>query len=312
MSTPLRWFGPRRVVFTLLALVLTPIDARDCASVVAPGEDAVTEWLLAVDAGEADAQLRHVLRSSDGRLWLDRGTLSQWRLSDIPSASLPYAGQHWHALDDIAGLRYRHDACTQSLHVDLAATGRRSVSHSLMGRGEATPLSEVAPGGYFNADLLYSGGDGADRAAGFFELGVFGRGGRGLQTAVADDRGGFTRLNSTWLIESPESLATVALGDSTIFSSFTLHDEGRRELLLGAAAYLNRSNRLPGFVPALAGALGLLAALGVLVILGAGSGRELGPVLVAFPAALSLAVLGLGAWKAAAEPASSASAPPLP
>lgn len=215
MSTPLRWFGPRRVVFTLLALVLTPIDARDCASVVAPGEDAVTEWLLAVDAGEADAQLRHVLRSSDGRLWLDRGTLSQWRLSDIPSASLPYAGQHWHALDDIAGLRYRHDACTQSLHVDLAATGRRSVSHSLMGRGEATPLSEVAPGGYFNADLLYSGGDGADRAAGFFELGVFGRGGRGLQTAVADDRGGFTRLDSTWLIESPESLATVALGDST-------------------------------------------------------------------------------------------------
>ena len=118
-----------------------------------------------------------------------------------------------------------------------------------------------------------------------------------------------------WDVLGPQRLAAaahlgdgrvVALGDSTIFSSFTLHDEGRRELLLGAAAYLNRSNRLPGFVPALAGALGLLAALGVLVILGAGSGRELGPVLVAFPAALGLAVLGLGAWKAAAY------APPEP
>ncbi len=92
----------------------------------------------------------------------------------------------------------------------------------------------------------------------------------------------------------------VALGDSTIFSNFTLHDAGRRELLVGTLAHLNRANLLPSWLRPALRALGILGAFAILVLAArdGAAGRSLPALWVAF---VGTALL-LGALKLAAHP----------
>ncbi len=91
----------------------------------------------------------------------------------------------------------------------------------------------------------------------------------------------------------------VALGDSTIFSSFTMHDPGRRELILGATEYAMRENSLPGWHRMAAALAAILALLGWIVLVG----RDVDPVrrslepLLLVPTILALAVPAIGLWK---------------
>lgn len=87
-----------------------------------------------------------------------------------------------------------------------------------------------------------------------------------------------------------------ALGDSTIFSNFTMHDRGRSELLLGSVAFLNRSNWLPTWHKAVAELLGWTAFIAVVVLaLGAlwRTGRPSPLLTVIGSASLGLGVIGL-------------------
>ena len=63
----------------------------------------------------------------------------------------------------------------------------------------------------------------------------------------------------------------LALGDSTIFSNFTMYDPGRSELLLGTVSYLNRRNLLPRWHRTVTQLLGFLA-MSMLIVWGLRTG----------------------------------------
>ena len=115
---------------------------------------------------------------------------------------------------------------------------------------------------------------------------------------------------SGWDAHGPQRLAVaasfgrgrvVAFGDSTIFSNFTLHDEGRREWVLGALQYLARTNLLPAWHQRAARELGFL--LGAFVVLaGLRRCRTPGPALASFLVAWAGGLAGAGLLKELAHP----------
>jgi outer membrane usher protein len=72
-------------------------------------------------------------------------------------------------------------------------------------------------GGFLNYDLLAERSNGSTQTSGLFELGMFSGYGVGIGSFIANNAGParhFTRLETTWTIDSPERLASLRIGDS--------------------------------------------------------------------------------------------------
>jgi outer membrane usher protein len=157
-----------------------------------------------------------VLQTVDGALWVTADSLRQWD-APAPQKFIDYRELRWYALDAITHLRYRYDACTQSLWMDTAAMPKALARFALTSAAEGESL-RGEPGGYLNLDTQYISVTGAHQLAALGELGLFNQSGYGGSTFLLGSRR-TVRLDTNWNRDDPGSLQRLTLGDGITRSS---------------------------------------------------------------------------------------------
>lgn len=153
-----------------------------------------------------------ILRAADGGLWVSSDRLRHWRVP-VPKLSKHIDGTAWSPLRAVADLRYRYDACTQTLWVDTAVATQQVSRFDLMSE-ERTSIGRtpVEPGGYLNLDTQLLRSANEWQGAGLVDVGVFNAWGYGASGLVAtQDR--LVRLESYWNVDDPARLQRLRLGD---------------------------------------------------------------------------------------------------
>lgn len=180
---------------------------------------------VAIDpAGAASAWLEITLNGAlvgdelgvcdDQRCWLPRAALSGWRI-DIPAGirSVHVDGADLVSLAELPGIAWRFDLAGQRVALTVAAAAFAGSVRDL-GATALPCLDAAIPGSFLNYSIQHSRAAGDSRSSAHLEWGLFGRAGAFTTTAILSSGNGYERLDSTWLIEQPERLASIRLGDS--------------------------------------------------------------------------------------------------
>jgi outer membrane usher protein len=231
---------------------VAPAEAASPAA-SSPAAVGPQEAFVAVVVNGAPVPTTLMLTPADGRILVRSADLVRWRFV-LPSAPrVVHEGDEFTGLDAIAGLRYRLDAPTQTLHIDtVAANFVGTVLGSDTARSSAAP--PVSPGGYLNYDVSVESAERRTSAAGLFEAVAFGRWGTVSSGAVARSGrqdGGFdgahrralVRLDTTWTLDRPAERASWRGGD--VISRGGSSGQPAR---LGGVQYATNFATQPGFV----------------------------------------------------------------
>lgn len=174
------------------------------------------ELLLAVRInGIAQPTCEHIARLNDKRLAANTEALQHWRLRIPAVASVVHEGERYYPLDAIPGLRYRMDEAAQELQLTIPPTAFLPSTFDAAAELQHNP--QVSPGGFFNYDLLTQRGTNNQVSNGLFEAGIFNQQGVGTTTFLWQNRGmphDYTRLETAWIHDDPESISRFQLGDS--------------------------------------------------------------------------------------------------
>lgn len=165
--------------------------------------------LSPLDSGESLS----VLLTPDGQFWALRENFLAWRLPPPIGKPQQFDDAGWYSLEQVSGLQYRFDACSQELWLDVS--GVTGVRNSFDVRSQQTrqisPVTE--PGGHLNFDLLYLSTSGENSFSGTSELGWFTAQGYGLNSLLYDGARPI-RLETQWVRDWPERAERLILGDS--------------------------------------------------------------------------------------------------
>lgn len=154
----------------------------------------------------ADALL---LRLPNASLYAPRKVFAALDLPP-PGAPLHYAGDDYHALERIPGLRYAIDACRQTLSLDRASVGATS-TRRLTPRA-TTLAGPPEPGAYLQTQAVYVRSESADAVSALIDGGLFGSGGL-VRNSLLQDDGHTVRLDTFWMHDNPRALTRLTLGD---------------------------------------------------------------------------------------------------
>lgn len=200
------------------------------------------EIFLRLRTHEADPGYDEPLRLlRGGRIQVRPETLSGLKLSVPDGRSQPDgSGGYWQSLDDVPGLEYRYDSCTQELLLDLSRT-RRAANIVVAETGTRLPQPALVPGGFLNLDVQAVSGD-QSSFAGISELGAFAGSGHGALTLL--QRGPQTlRLDTQWIFDRPQTQTQWVLGDSIAREA-----PGRRAVRFGGFSWGREFSLRPDIV----------------------------------------------------------------
>lgn len=172
------------------------------------------EVFLHVRRNEADDGSDESLRVlRDGRLLARPEILSDWGVSaPQEKAQADGEGGYWQALDNVAGLEYRYDSCTQELLVDLSHTERARKLVEASSRTHPQPQLADTPGGYINVDAQAATGSLPSWNA-LTEIGGFAGAGHGVAQMLIQE-GRALRLDTNWTLDDPAALRQWVVGDA--------------------------------------------------------------------------------------------------
>lgn len=242
---------------TLLALAASGIGYAQAAAEPKPATSASqpankktsytceAEMLLSVRInGISYLTCEHITRLNNGRLAANTEALQHWRLRIPAVEPIPYEGESYYPLDAIPGLRYQLDEAAQELQLEIPLAD--FVSSNFDETTELQRYPQVAPGGFFNYDLLTQQSNGSQTSNGLLEAGIFNRHGVGTTTMLWQDRGmphSLTRLETAWTRDTPESISRFQLGDST-----SRGGTWGRAVRFGGLQWRSNFDTQPGFV----------------------------------------------------------------
>jgi outer membrane usher protein len=184
-------------------------------------------WLAVAVNGQLTGTTALVRYDRAGDLWVSEDELKSWRLTIPAEADTSLPGTPLYPLSAYPGLKFRVDETAQTLAVDAPAKLFESVQ--LSGRTTGYVAAAPAPpGGFFNYDVVGSHDRGGTGANALLEAGTFGGFGTAVtrflerKTTAAPPPSGepapatlqSVRLDSTWTLDRPESLASLRVGDS--------------------------------------------------------------------------------------------------
>lgn len=176
--------------------------------------------LLSVHAAPAMPPHDTWLLIGDDGLWrAPYEAWAQWTPLPPPRMETDAGGSRWAVLRTDDGLALRFDGCRSALWVDA---NPQRVQHTVLGSPDRGTVSTAGHGGYVNMDARYGGLNGSDAVNALVDVGVFAPGGAGRSSLFIDHRtGGNTlrRLDSHWLIDDPERLLRLRLGDGVTHSA---------------------------------------------------------------------------------------------
>ncbi len=203
------------------------------------------ELLLAVRInGVARLDCEHITTLSNGRLAANSEALRHWRLRVPAVEPIPYEGESYYPLDAIPGLRYKLDEAAQELQLEIPPEAFVPSSFNLTAGLQRSP--RVSPGGFFNYDLLTQQSTNSQASNAQFEAGVFNQQGVGTTTVLWKNRGmphDFTRLETAWTHDDPESVSRFQLGDS-----ISRAGTWGRAVRFGGLQWRSNFETQPGFV----------------------------------------------------------------
>lgn len=213
-----RWIDALRVLPVALATLISVLPARGAErpdpAVVAPG---TRELLVEMDVNGQTAGTATIAIGAGRRVLLPEADYRRLRLKAPPPAAIvEIDGERAIVLDAIAPVHYTLDE--RKLTLSFAAPPEAfEVSDFDAARRAAPKLSPTSPGAFLNYDAAAERSTGVTRYGGVLEVGVFGDYGVGLASAVARNDGttsDVVRLETSWVKDFPERLATLRLGDA--------------------------------------------------------------------------------------------------
>ena len=202
------------------------------------------ELLLAVRInGIAQPTCEHIARLNNKRLAANAEALKHWRLRIPTVAPIAYEGASYYPLDAIAGLRYRIDEAAQELQLTIPPAAFLPSKFNAATELRRNPL--VSPGGFFNYDLLTQRSANSQISNGLFEAGIFNQ--QGVTTTFLWQNRGmphdYTRLETAWIHDDPESMSRFQLGDS-----ISRAGSWGRAVRFGGLQWRSNFDTQPGFV----------------------------------------------------------------
>lgn len=158
-----------------------------------------------------------VLRDAAHHLLVRAQDLEEWRIHVGGLTGVPHASDVYYALDGISGLTYHLDASTETLLLVVPPDLFDTTQLSGRSRGLLEPTPSP-PGAYLNYDVFANREQrGPFSGSAFVEAGGFGGWGSGSSTLLGrhDESGNrVVRLDTAWIHDEPDKLATVRFGDS--------------------------------------------------------------------------------------------------
>jgi len=200
-----------------------------------------------------------------GKLYAPPDAFQEWRLIR-GATSVPYRGESWYALSEIAGFQARLNFADQSIELDFLPSAFNAVRIANEGAMARPTLSESIPAAFFNYDLNFQSTTGTGLSAssrdlgGLFEAGWTGPFGlltssfvgRNLASSDPAAHSEFKRLETTFTRNFLESNSTLRLGDT-----YSRGGLSSQPIYFGGLQYAKDYSLQPGFitqpVPVLAG-----------------------------------------------------------
>ncbi len=189
-----------------------------------------------------------VLRAKDGGFFVAGEDLKRWRLRIPDIAPLQHEGDSYYPATSIPGATFQFDRVRQTLEITAGAEAfDKTVAK--VGRSQQYPDAILPqPGGFLNYSLSASHSAGSTARSGAFDAGFFSRYGALTSgflspTLGSDGASPLIRLQSTYVIDYPQKLASLRLGDS-------INQGGTWGLpvLFGGIQYGTNFGTQPGFV----------------------------------------------------------------
>jgi outer membrane usher protein len=176
------------------------------------------ERLLMVDINRQQLnQSVMVLEDNAGALYFWIHDLRRWRFHEPDAAAaIVYQGEQYYPLSAISDISHVYDPDTLSLMIEVRPGAFDETARVV--QTEKVPAAvRPGPGGFFNYDLFASNAEDSRQRSGQFELGYFNRFGVGTTNLLGEALDGhprFTRLDTSWSIDYPETRRTLHFGDA--------------------------------------------------------------------------------------------------
>jgi len=180
------------------------------------GGGAARELLVEVELNGERQAPAIIAVDTDGRIAMLATDFAKLRFkAPPPAAIISRDGERAVLLGAIDGITFSLDERRSTL-VITARPEVFEVTELSAEREPAPPLTPTPPGGFLNYDASVERSGGRTLAGGVFEAGVFGRYGVGLASALVrnDAANEFVRLDTAWVKDFPDRLATLRIGDS--------------------------------------------------------------------------------------------------
>lgn len=181
-------------------------------------QDRWIEWVLSVvlNAREPSDGVLFIEDPASERLAVELSAAEAWRLLIDPDLVLTFEGVPFYPLDAIEGLEVHIDESTLTATLDVPPEAFELYQVAI--EDDTTPSPTPGTGGFFDYDLLLTGGEGAsDRVDGLFETGLFADGNvlvGNFRLEDAGDDAELQRLETTLIRDMPHRRASFRAGDS--------------------------------------------------------------------------------------------------
>ncbi len=200
----------------LLSVMMSDLRAQTSAPVITPEVVAVTV------NGKEVADFANMLRTSDGKIFIASQLLPIVRLSVTHAEVLHVGGNEYCRIDNLPDTHVAFDDATQTLRIVASGSAFNGTTASIGGQPRRN-VQAPAVGGYLNYDLTYSRSAVYRNFGALLDANVFGVAGGEFQyreiyrqTAAINS---LYRLDTRYVKDFPDSIATLTLGDSTTVSS---------------------------------------------------------------------------------------------
>ncbi len=158
-----------------------------------------------------------ILKDKQGNIWVNQNDLSTWNLQLSEISLLTYNNNRYINITKLPGVRWQFDEQNQSLTIVLPATSFRN-NHIDLSHGSLMSFKRPDHwGGFLNYSLNDYRVDNSDQIGGIFDLNIFGPAGAGSSSYAfisnPEDRPSWVRLNTRWVYDQPEHIASWRFGD---------------------------------------------------------------------------------------------------
>ena len=187
-----------------------------------------------------------VLRAADGAFFFSEEDLDRWRLRKPGVVALKHSGNNYFPAAAIPGANFALDRVKQTLTISAGAVAFGETAARLTRPDAYAAPILPQPGGFLNYNLSATHSADVHTLAGSFDVGFFSRHGAltsGFLAPTLDTKPALTRLQTTYVIDTPEKLVSLRLGDST-------NQAGAwgMPVLFGGVQYGTNFGTQPGFV----------------------------------------------------------------